>query len=177
MNLPNKLTILRMILVPVFVALLMLTESGAMQLLAAAVFAAASLTDWLDGYLARKNGQVTDFGKLMDPMADKLLVMSALVGLVALGRASWLCTMILLAREFFISAVRLVAASRGIVIAAGMVGKAKTVTQMIAILLLLAAPSLPALELPGQIALWISAVLSAWSMIEYTVQNKEVFRT
>ena len=137
MNLPNKLTLLRMALVPVFVALLM-APGPAFQLAAALVFALASATDWFDGWYARRHHMVTDFGKLMDPMADKLLVMAALVGLLAQGRAPWLAVMVLLGREFIISGIRLVAAAKGEVIAAGLSGKLKTVSQMLGLILLLA---------------------------------------
>ena len=135
MNLPNKLTLLRMALVPVFVALLM-APGPAFQLAAALVFALASATDWFDGWYARRHHMVTDFGKLMDPMADKLLVMAALVGLLAQGRAPWLAVMVLLGREFIISGIRLVAAAKGEVIAAGLSGKLKTVSQMLGLILL-----------------------------------------
>ena len=122
MNLPNKLTILRACMIPVFVVLALQTPLWA-QIAAAAVFALASFTDYLDGHIARKHNLVTNFGKFMDPIADKLLVMSAFVVLVAQGRMpSWAC-IIVLGREFVISGFRLVAADAGRVIAAGPLGK------------------------------------------------------
>lgn len=172
MNLPNKLTILRIILIPVFVALLSV-QTPMMQLLAMVVFALASFTDFLDGFIARKNNLVTDFGKLMDPMADKLLVMAALVGLVAQGRAHYICAMILLAREFVIMSVRLVAANKGIVISADMLGKIKTVVQLIAILCIL--PTFDIINQIGYWLLWASAAISVWSCVSYIIRNKEVF--
>lgn len=176
MNLPNKLTILRMALVPVFVVFLMLDGVWA-QYAAAAVFALASLTDYLDGHYARAHNMVTDFGKLMDPMADKLLVMAALVGLVAQGRAPYVAVMVLLGREFVISGIRLVAASRGVVIAADRLGKYKTVTQMIAILLLILGAGLGGAALiAGEILLWASVALSVASCASYIVKNSEVFK-
>lgn len=176
MNLPNKLTLLRVALIPVFVALMML-EGNLFQLLAAAVFVLASLTDYWDGRYARKHDMITDFGKLMDPMADKLLVMAALVGLVAQGRAPYLACMVILGREFVISSIRLVAASKGVVIAADKLGKYKTASQMAAILLLLVAPVWGSFFLvAGEALLWISVALSVWSCVAYIVHNKGVFQ-
>ena len=175
MNLPNKLTLLRMALVPVFVALLM-APGPAFQLAAALVFALASATDWFDGWYARRHHMVTDFGKLMDPMADKLLVMAALVGLLAQGRAPWLAVMVLLGREFIISGIRLVAAAKGEVIAAGLSGKLKTVSQMLGLILLLAGGWTPWMAEAGEVLLWVSVGLCVWSCAEYIVKNKGVFK-
>ncbi len=175
MNLPNKLTLLRMALVPVFVALLM-APGPVFQLAAALVFALASATDWFDGWYARRHHMVTDFGKLMDPMADKLLVMAALVGLLAQGRAPWLAVMMLLGREFIISGIRLVAAAKGEVIAAGLSGKLKTVSQMLGLILLLAGGWTPWMAVAGEVLLWVSVGLSVWSCAEYIVKNKGVFK-
>ncbi len=132
MNTPNKLTILRMIMVPIFIALLL---SGC-KIVAGIVFILASLTDTLDGYLARKNNEVTVFGKFMDPLADKLLVCSALICLVELGLIPSWVVIIIVGRDFIISGFRLVAAERGIVIAANMWGKVKTVVQMLMVIVL-----------------------------------------
>lgn len=175
MNLPNRLTLLRMILIPVFVAL-MLIPSPPTQLAAAIVFALASLTDYLDGHIARKRDMVTDFGKLMDPMADKLLVMSALVGLTVDGRAHAVCVLLILGREFVIMGIRQVAAAKGVVIAAGPLGKIKTFLQLIAILCLLL-PFSPEMRIIGQVLLWTSAALSIWSCADYILRNREVFRS
>ncbi|MEG0935516.1 MAG: CDP-diacylglycerol--glycerol-3-phosphate 3-phosphatidyltransferase [Clostridia bacterium] len=173
MNLPNKLTVLRVILIVPFVGLMMI-ETPMCQLGAALVFGLASVTDWLDGWYARKHHLVTDFGKLMDPMADKLLVMAALIGLVAQGRAPWLCAMVLLGREFVISGFRLVAASKGVVIAADTLGKYKTASQMVGLGLMLGGGWWAALTVPGEILLWLSVVLSVVSCAQYIFKNREV---
>ena len=137
MNLPNKLTILRILLIPVFVFFMLGHTGTAGKWIAGLLFIAASLTDTLDGYLARKNDEITVFGKFMDPLADKLLVCSALICLVQLGRLSAWVVIIIVSREFIISGFRLVAAERGTVIAASPWGKLKTVTQMIMVILLI----------------------------------------
>ena len=135
MNLPNKLTLLRVAMIPVFV-ILAVHETLWTQLGAAAVFAAACLTDYLDGHIARSQNIVTNFGKFADPIADKILVMAALVVLVEQGRMpAWVC-IVMLAREFAISGFRLVAVTSGKVIAAGKLGKLKTVTQMVSVIML-----------------------------------------
>lgn len=130
MNLPNKLTVLRMALIPVFLVF-MLTELPHNFLWAAIIFAAASFTDYLDGHIARKYNLVTDFGKFMDPLADKLLVMSAMICFVQEDWASSVAVIVILAREFLVTSVRLIAAGHGKVIAADMLGKIKTVLQII----------------------------------------------
>ena len=136
MNLPNKLSMLRICMIPIFVIFALMDAAWA-QYAALAVFALASLTDMLDGKIARARNLVTNFGKFIDPIADKLLVMSALVVLTAQGRMpAWVC-IVMLAREFAISGLRLIAVENGRVIAAGMLGKIKTVTQMAAVMLLL----------------------------------------
>lgn len=132
MNLPNKLTILRMIMIPFFVVFLMLPIGGEFvhRYIALAIFVAASLTDTLDGYIARRDHLVTDFGKFMDPLADKLLVCSALICLVETGELPFWIVIIIIAREFIISGFRQIAADNGIVIAASKWGKLKTICQM-----------------------------------------------
>lgn len=175
MNLPNRLTLLRVLLIPVFIALVMM-DSPLAQALAALAFVVASLTDWMDGWYARKHGQETDFGKLMDPMADKLLVMSALVALVAQGRAPWLAAIVILAREFIISGIRLVATAQGRVIAADRLGKYKTALQMVALPMLILGQVLGAwCAEGGEILLWASVLLSVASCAQYIAKNKEVF--
>jgi CDP-diacylglycerol--glycerol-3-phosphate 3-phosphatidyltransferase len=139
MNLPNKLTLLRIVLIIPFIAFLLLSGNGSMffKLLAFAVFMAASITDFLDGYIARKYNLISDFGKLMDPLADKILVLGALILFVELHYIpSWM-VIIIIFREFLVSGVRSLAASKGEVIPAGMSGKLKTTTQMIAILIII----------------------------------------
>ncbi len=172
MNLPNKLTLLRIIAIPVFIVVLMMGYGYA----ATVIFIAAALTDMLDGKIARKYDLVTNFGKLMDPLADKLLVMSALVCLVELGSVPGWMVIVILAREFAVTGLRQVAASEGIVIAAGTTGKIKTITQMIAIPLLLLD------NWPGryigvpldQIFLWIAVIMTIISGVEYIIKNKQL---
>lgn len=175
MNLPNKLTMIRILLVPVFVGL-MAVDQPTYQLAAAAVFLIASVTDWFDGWYARRHNMVTDFGKLMDPMADKLLVMAALIALLEFRSVSWLAVMVLLGREFVVSGIRLVAAAKGSVIAAGAVGKFKTASQMAGLLLLLAGGYFSWMVIPGEVLIWISVGLSVYSLVEYIIKNKEVFQ-
>lgn len=135
MNLPNKLTLFRILLVPFFVVVLLLGEQIPHSwLIAFVIFSVASYTDHLDGMLARKNGQITDFGKFMDPLADKILVVSALVCFVDLGVMPAWCVILVIAREFMVTSVRLVAAGKGTVVAANFWGKLKTVSQITAIL-------------------------------------------
>lgn len=143
LNLPNALTLLRILAVPVVVvALLGETPNG--DALAAAVFALAAATDGLDGYFARTRGSVTTFGKLMDPIADKLLIVAALISLVSLDRLEAWVAMVIIAREFAVTVMRVIAAERGIVIAASWLGKAKTVLQIAAVFALIAANPAPA---------------------------------
>ena len=137
MNLPNKLTVLRVIMVPFFVAFMLYPLAGdASKYVALVLFCVASFTDFLDGYLARKNNLVTNFGKFMDPLADKLLVCSALVCLSTTGKLATWITLVIIAREFIIQGFRTVAADNGIVIAASYWGKFKTVSHMALIILL-----------------------------------------
>lgn len=177
MNLPNKLTILRIILVPVFVACFYLPVAGAMYI-AAAVFVIAYFTDMLDGHIARKYNLITDFGKLMDPMADKLLTAAAMIMLTAYGLCSPVATFLTIGRELVISAFRLVSATQGVVIAAGEIGKLKTLTQFIGIvLILLGNPVFNRIGVPfDQIVIWISVVLAVWSCIDYIVKNLKALK-
>ena len=178
MNLPNKLTLLRVCMIPVFM-IFALIENGFCQFIAVALFLLASLTDYLDGYIARSCNLVTDFGKFMDPIADKLLVMSAMVILVAQNRMpAWICV-VMLAREFIISGFRLVAAGKGTVIAAGMTGKIKTVTQMVAIVMLFIFSSATGggsgfFYFLSNVVLYASAILSIVSCVEYVWNNRAV---
>jgi CDP-diacylglycerol--glycerol-3-phosphate 3-phosphatidyltransferase len=153
LNLPNFLTVLRILLVPVIVvALLSETPNG--DTLAAIVFALAAFTDTLDGYIARSRGSITTFGKLMDPIADKLLIIAPLILLVSLNRLAAWVAMVIIAREFAVTGLRMVAAEQGVVIAASPLGKLKTITQVAAIFALIAVPSSP----PGVDALVYVAV-------------------
>ena len=173
MNLPNKLTVARVIAVPFFILAFMMEY----YFVAFALFAIASLTDMLDGQIARKYNLITNFGKIMDPLADKILVYSAFCLMLGDLIPVWMF-IIILAREFIVSGIRTVAASNGIVVAAGMSGKIKTVLQMIAVLLLLLVPAFPAfaaLNIVATIFLWASLVMTVYSGIEYIVKNKTVF--
>ena len=137
MNLPNKLTIFRIILVPFFVAALLSWNFAHRYLLACVLFAVAAYTDHLDGMLARRNNQITNFGKFLDPLADKILVISAMVCFVQLGFANTWFVLLIIAREFMVTSIRLVAADGGVVIAANSWGKAKTVSQIVAVVAVL----------------------------------------
>lgn len=175
MNTPNKLTIARIIMIPFFVAFLMYDITGsADKWIALAIFVIASLTDTLDGYLARKYHLVTNFGKFMDPLADKLLVCSALICFTATGQLATWITIIIIAREFIISGFRLIAADNGIVIAASYWGKFKTVSQMIMIILMIM--NLDNAVFQGAITLFvvIAVALTIISLIDYIVKNKSV---
>ncbi len=174
MNLPNKLTVLRICMIPFFVAAL-LYENGAdqtMQIIANVIFITASLTDLLDGKIARKYGLVTNFGKFMDPLADKLLVCSALICLIQLGQLPAWVVIVIISREFIISGFRLVAADNGIVIAASYWGKFKTVFQMTAVVLLIF--NIPALSVLTSAVLWIAVILTVVSLVDYVEKNIKV---
>ncbi|HJD25184.1 MAG TPA: CDP-diacylglycerol--glycerol-3-phosphate 3-phosphatidyltransferase [Candidatus Blautia intestinipullorum] len=174
MNTPNKLTVGRMIMVP-FLVLFLLTGWGgeANRYISVAIFVIASVTDWFDGYLARKNHLVTNFGKFMDPLADKLLVCSAMICLIELDRLPAWIVIVIIAREFIISGFRLIAAENGIVIAANYWGKFKTVSQMIMIILLLLDLG-GAFDILGEIFIWLSLALTVISLITYIWQNRSV---
>ncbi len=174
MNLPNKLTTLRIILVPVFIIFYLL----GLNIPAVIVFIAASITDYLDGYLARKNDLVTDYGKIMDPLADKLLVTSALVCMVQTWVVPAWMVIIILAREFLITGLRAVAAGKGVVIAAAWSGKIKTVTQMIAIIFLIINNwPFSMINFPfAKIMLWVALLMTIYSGVEYIYKSKDLFK-
>ena len=176
MNLPNKLTVLRVILVPFFVVFLLLSKTTeSMKWIALVLFIVASLTDFLDGYLARSRNLVTTFGKFMDPLADKVLTISGMICLIELGRIpSWI-VVIIVAREFIISGLRLIATEHGIVIAANYWGKWKTTFQMIMIILMIV--NIPALKMVTAIVMWVALILTIVSLATYIMQNMEVVRT
>lgn len=172
MNLPNKLTIGRIISVPVFV-LLYLNELNVSALI---VYILASLTDMLDGMIARSRNLITGFGKIMDPLADKVLVYSAFCLFIEKGAMpSWML-MLILAREFIVAGVRTVAASDGKLIAAAMSGKIKTVLQMIAVALIIIKDIHPTAKLLADLFLWASLVMTVISGAEYVYKNIEVFK-
>ena len=189
MNLPNKLSLLRIILIPVTMLFMLpisiygfepsgwnafIAEQG--MLIAAVVFIIASLTDMADGKIARKYNLVTNFGKFMDPLADKLLVCSAMICLISTQQLySWF-VIIIVAREFIISGFRLVAAENGIVIAANIFGKFKTVTQMIMIIILVANIQLGFFIVVGEIFKWVALVMTILSLVIYIYQNIDVLK-
>ena len=175
MNLPNKLTVARVILIPFFVFFLLFDPSNdAFKWTALAIFIIASLTDMLDGKIARKYNLITDFGKFMDPLADKLLVCSAMIGLIELGRIpSWI-VIIIIAREFVISGFRLIAADNGRVIAASYWGKFKTTFQMIMVILMIANIDYPVMHVLTTVIMWVALALTIISLVDYLVKNKDV---
>lgn len=177
MNLPNKLTLFRVILIPFFVlALLINPDNSACRYIADIIFIVASLTDMLDGKIARKYNLVTNFGKFMDPLADKLLVCSAMICLISTGQLYAWIVIIIVAREFIISGFRLIAAENGLVIAANMWGKFKTVSQMLMIIVLVANIDLPFFTILGQTLIWLSLALTVISLVVYIAQNLSVLQ-
>lgn len=173
MNLPNKLTVLRVVMIPFFVVF-MLADLGSWSKWAALiVFVVASMTDWLDGYLARRDHLVTDFGKFMDPLADKLLVCSALICLTDMDRIPSWVVIIIIGREFIISGFRLIASDNGVVIAANYWGKAKTVCQMIMTIVLIADLG-SGVYLLEQVLIYASLLLTVISLVTYLWQNRKV---
>ena len=181
LNLPNKLTMLRMVLVPVYLVLL----ANGLNWLALVVFAIASITDALDGKIARKYNLITNFGKFMDPIADKMLTHTAFIMLCAMSRLNVVACIIFVAREFVVSGLRLVAVEQGHVIAAGMSGKIKTVLQMILALVLTVLPSLTAfaqwllgmgavIAVLSNLLMLAAAAMTLYSMVEYVWQNRAV---
>ena len=174
MNLPNKLTMFRVILIPFFVVFLLVDITSVDKWIALAIFIVASLTDLLDGKIARKYNLVTNFGKFMDPLADKLLVCSALICLVALERIPAWMVIVIIAREFIISGFRLVASDDGVVIAASYWGKFKTTFQIIMICLMIA--DLEELQLLTMIVTWVAVILTVVSLVDYLVKNKDVMK-
>lgn len=176
MNLPNKLTIVRIIMIPFFVFFLLTDFVAGSKWIATVLFCAASITDFLDGHIARKYNLVTNFGKFMDPLADKLLVCSALICLIALDRIpAWIVTVII-SREFIISGFRLIAADNGVVIAASYWGKFKTASQMVTVILLVLNIQNTVFTVLGTVFIYISLVLTVVSLIDYIAKNKEVLK-
>ena len=186
MNLPNKLSLLRVMLIPVMV-LLMYLPGIACILLSTAVFGLAAFTDYLDGHIARRDGLVTDFGKFIDPVADKLLNLSAMIMLIHCGMMPAFVVIVILARELAVDGLRMVAVGQGRVIAAGKLGKIKTASQMVVIIFLMligrlvpAIPALSILQLPVQVISWLGlawiTVITAWSGVDYFMKNFDCIR-
>ena len=178
MNLPNKLTMMRVVLVPIFMIFAAVSHYGtadfhaAYMLIAGVIFAIASITDFLDGYLARKNHLVTDFGKFMDPLADKMLVMAAMCYFVECGQMPGWCLAIVLLREFAVSGMRLVAVEQGRVIAAAWSGKVKTASTMVCLCLMLVFQS----NLLNVVCIAVIVATTVYSGIEYFAKNLDVLK-
>ena len=184
MNLPNKLTLLRMGMVPFFVFFLLAEFVPHRDLFALLLFCAASYTDHLDGKIARRDQLITNFGKLMDPLADKILVVSALICLVKLDLAFTVCVLLIMIREFAVTSIRLLAVEQGRVIAANNWGKAKTVSQMVAIIAILlmqyigtfVPAALPGMTLAGQVLIVIATFFTVVSGVIYIKDNRDVIK-
>ena len=174
MNLPNKLTTLRVIMIPFFVFFLLWQngENRTFRMIALALFIIASLTDLLDGKIARKYNLVANFGKFMDPLADKLLVCSALICLIELNALPAWMVIVIISREFIISGFRLIASDNGVVIAASYWGKFKTTFQMVSVVLLIL--DIPALAFVTTICVWIALVLTIVSLVDYIYKNHKI---
>lgn len=176
MNLPNKLTIARVLMIPFFVVFMLVPDIPYSNYIAVAIFIIASLTDLADGKIARKYNLVTNFGKFMDPLADKLLVSAAMICLVETGQlAAWM-VIVIISREFIISGFRLIASDNGVVIAASYWGKFKTVFQMLMIIVLIL--NLPGrlFEILGVILTWAALILTIVSLCDYLIKNKDVLK-
>ena len=176
MNLPNKLTMLRVIMVPFFMAFAALCKYGTPQfsaaygLIAGVLFAVASVTDFLDGYLARKYHLVTDFGKFMDPLADKCLVTAAMLWFVEIGQMPAWALLIVICREFAVSGLRMIASDKGRIIAAGWSGKVKTASTMVCVVLMF----LPIPAILNTVCVWVITLTTLYSGVEYFVKNKDI---
>lgn len=174
MNLPNKLTMFRVILIPFFVLFMLADITSVDKWIALAIFIVASLTDLLDGKIARKYNLVTNFGKFMDPLADKLLVCSALICLVEMAKLPAWMVIVIIAREFIISGFRLIASDNGVVIAASYWGKFKTTFQMVMICLLIA--DIEAISTITNVIIWAALILTVVSLIDYLAKNKDIMK-
>ncbi|PXV96034.1 CDP-diacylglycerol--glycerol-3-phosphate 3-phosphatidyltransferase [Lachnotalea glycerini] len=175
MNLPNKLTLLRVIMIPFFLVFMLtdlMGENG--KYIALTIFALASFTDFLDGYIARKQHLVTNFGKFMDPLADKLLVCSTLIAFIQMNKISSVIVIIIVSRELIISGFRVIAADNGVVLAASYWGKFKTASQMVMIILLILDIQTPAFALLENIFIYLALILTIVSLIDYLIKNLSV---
>ncbi len=170
LNLPNALTLSRILIVPLLVAVL-LTQIEGREFIGLGLFLVASLTDFLDGFLARRRKEVTAIGKLLDPAADKILTSAAFISLVGLGLAPAWMVVVVIAREFAVSSLRSLAAAQDVVLAASFAGKVKTVTQIVAISLLIISDQLGAFDVLAPVSLWVALVATLYSGIEYFVRN------
>lgn len=180
MNLPNKITLARIVMIPLFVILILAKSLDYNNIWACAIFCIACISDFLDGYIARKNNLVSNFGKFADPLADKLLVGAALICFVELNMIESWIVIVIISREFIISGVRLVAADNGVVIAASMWGKVKTVVQMIMSIYLMLMASITfvptnLLDFLSDILKYLSVILTIVSLLDYIYKNRKVF--
>ena len=176
MNLPNKITVFRVILIPVFIFFMLVPDIPGGKWWALGFFCLASLSDFFDGYLARKNNLVTDFGKFMDPLADKLLICSAIIALTSTSpdrMPAWV-VIIIIAREFTISGFRLIASDNGRVIAASMWGKVKTVVQMFTVILLICDFGGDTVHIIEKVMVYLALALTLISLFDYIYKNREV---
>ena len=174
MNLPNKITIFRVCMIPIFLIFMLIPEITYGRYIAAGIFILAALTDALDGHIARKHNLITNFGKFMDPLADKLLVSSALICLVEYKLLpSWI-VIIIIAREFIISGFRLIASDNGVVIAASWWGKLKTNVQIVMSVMLIINLDIPFINVLEQVAIYLALALTVISLVDYMLKNKQV---
>ena len=176
MNLPNKITIFRIFMIPIFLVFMLMPNIPYSNLIAAAIFLIAALSDLLDGYIARKYNLITNFGKFMDPLADKLLVSSALICFVELKLLPAWIVIIIIAREFIISGFRLIASDNGIVIAAGWWGKLKTNVQMVLCVMLIINLDITIINILEQITIYLATALTIISLLDYMIKNREVLK-
>lgn len=178
MNLANKITVFRVILIPFFLLALLgdFLDTEINNYVAVGIFILASVTDWLDGYIARSRNLVTNFGKFVDPLADKLLVLSALIGMVELSLIPAYVVIIIIGREFIVTGFRIIAIEKRVVIAAGFSGKLKTAVQMVMIIFVLLGFKSEEAVMFSNILIILSVVLSIYSAIEYIIKNKEVLK-
>lgn len=174
MNLPNKITLFRVIMIPIFLVVYLIQDIPYGNYIAGAIFVIAAFSDFLDGYIARKNNLVTNFGKFMDPLADKLLVSGALICFVEYSLVPAWIVFVIIAREFIISGFRLIASDNGIVIAASWWGKIKTNVQMIMSVLLIINLDHPVINLLEQISIYLALILTVISLVDYMVKNRNL---
>ena len=176
MNIANQLTILRILLIPIFLIFLLLDITTYDQFIAISIFVVAALTDALDGHLARSKNLITNFGKFLDPVADKLLVCSALIAFIEIGILQAWVVIVVISRDFILTSFRMIASSEGVVIAADKLGKIKTMLQMIMIVYLMFMFTNPLMVLIGNILVWAVVVLTVLSALDYIIKNKNVLR-
>ncbi|MFT4144062.1 MAG: CDP-diacylglycerol--glycerol-3-phosphate 3-phosphatidyltransferase [Mobilitalea sp.] len=176
MNLPNKITLFRVAMIPIFLVFMLIPEIPYNRVIAAVIFLIAALSDFLDGYIARKNNLITNFGKFMDPLADKLLVCSALICFVELKQVAAWIAIIIIAREFIISGFRLIASDNGVVIAASWWGKIKTNVQMVMSVMLIINLDYSVINVLEEISIYLSVILTVVSLLDYMIKNKNVLK-